>query len=68
MGIESHSFRRNTKYNQTARMIHSRAIRIPTTHAGNRGLEINPGDGVELGVTVGLRVLEGVREGVRLAY
>jgi len=68
VGIESHSFRWNTKYNQTARMIHSRAIRTPTTHADNRGLEINPGEGVGLRVTVGLSVLEGVREGVRLAY
>jgi hypothetical protein len=49
-------------------MIHSRPIRIPTTHVDNCGLEINPGDGVGLGVIVGLRVLEGVREGVRLGY
>ena len=41
---------------------------MPTTHADNRGLDINPGDGVELGVTVGLRVLEGVREGVKVGY
>ena len=68
MGIEAHSFRWNTKYNQTARMIHSRPIRIPTTHVDNCGLDINPGDRVGLGVIVGLRVLEGVREGVRLGY
>lgn len=49
-------------------MIHSRAIRTPATLADNRGLDINPGDGVGVRVTVGLSVLEGVREGVRLAY
>jgi hypothetical protein len=68
VGIEAHSFRRYTKYNQTARIIHRRTIRMPITHVGNRGSEINPGVGVELGVTVGVRVLEGVRVGVRLAY
>jgi hypothetical protein len=45
-------------------MIHKRPTRIPNTHVGNRGFEINPGDGVELGVIVGLIVLVGVREGV----
>ena len=49
-------------------MIHRRPTKIPITHVDNCGFEMNPGDGVELGVIVGMIVLVGVREGVWLGY
>ena len=45
-------------------MIHRRPTKIPITHIDICGFDMNPGDGVELGVIVGVIVLVGVREGV----